>query len=50
MGETERTDCHNLLFTLEGVIRGVRWHLIPKANREELKVEFDKQTRGNEGF
>ncbi len=36
-----RDACYNLLFALEGAIRGVRWHSIPKDERERLKLEFD---------
>ena len=28
--------CRSLVAALEGAIRGVRWHLIPKAEREQL--------------
>ena len=34
--------CHSLLFALEGAIRGVRWHSIPKSERETLKDRFDE--------
>jgi DNA transformation protein len=37
-----RKDCYNLLFALEGAIRGVRWHSIPKHERARLKQEFDR--------
>ena len=33
--------CYNMLYALEGAIRGVRWHTIPKEERNHLKREFD---------
>lgn len=33
--------CYNMLYALEGAIRGVRWHTIPKDERELLKREFN---------
>ena len=41
----DREACYKLLFALEGAIRGVRWHSIPKAERAELKAEFDGATQ-----
>jgi DNA transformation protein len=32
--------CRSLLAGLEGAIRGVRWHTIPKAEREALWREY----------
>jgi DNA transformation protein len=32
--------CRSMLSGLEGAIRGVRWHLIPKEERERLWVEY----------
>ncbi len=32
--------CRSMLAGLEGAIRGVRWHLIPKPEREALWVEY----------
>lgn len=32
--------CRSMLAGLEGAIRGVRWHLIPKAEREVLWSEY----------
>ena len=37
--------CQSLLFALEGAIRGVRWHSIPKAERASLKARFEEETR-----
>ena len=33
--------CYNMLYALEGAIRGVRWHTISKQERDHLKREFD---------
>ena len=33
--------CYNMLYAIEGAIRGVRWHNIPKEERNLLKREFD---------
>ena len=33
--------CYNMLYAIEGAIRGVRWHNIPKEQRNLLKREFD---------
>lgn len=30
--------CLNKLLALEGAIRGIRWHLLPKGRKEELKA------------
>jgi len=32
--------CRSMLSGLEGAIRGVRWHAIPKEERERLWVEY----------
>lgn len=34
--------CYNMLYALEGAIRGVRWHAIPLEDRRKLKAEFDQ--------
>ena len=34
--------CYSMLCAIEGAIRGVRWHGIPKAERDALKREFDE--------
>lgn len=31
------TACYNMLCALEGAIRGIRWHSLPKERKEELK-------------
>ena len=33
--------CYNMLYAIEGAIRGVRWYAIPKDERNWLKREFD---------
>ena len=33
--------CYNMLYAIEGAIRGIRWHNIPKEERSQLKREFD---------
>ena len=42
IGETDTTACYNMLYALEGAIRGVRWHAIPKEDRKIIKDEFDE--------
>lgn len=32
--------CVNMLYALEGAIRGIRWHQIPKPDRESLHRAF----------
>lgn len=34
--------CYNMLYAIEGAIRGVRWHAIPRDEKQELKAKFDK--------
>lgn len=34
--------CYNKLYALEGAIRGVRWHSIPKEERARLKERYDR--------
>ena len=41
IGETDQSACYNMLYALEGAIRGVRWHAIPEAERRSLKEEYD---------
>ena len=33
--------CYNMLYAIEGAIRGMRWHNISKEERSQLKKEFD---------
>lgn len=37
--------CRSMLAGLEGAIRGMRWHAIPKAEREALWKEYEARTR-----
>ena len=37
----DKSACYNMLYALEGAIRGLRWHAIPKDERAQLKMEFD---------
>jgi len=32
---------YNLLYALEGAIRGVRWHSLPKEDRARVRAEYD---------
>ena len=34
--------CYNMLYALEGAIRGLRWHDIPKEERNKVKDAFDQ--------
>lgn len=36
----EDAPCRSMLSGLEGAIRGVRWHAIPKEERERLWVDY----------
>lgn len=38
------SSCRSALCALEGAIRGVRWHSIPKAERDELWKTFLTRT------
>ncbi|MBI9044748.1 MAG: TfoX/Sxy family protein [Anaerolineaceae bacterium] len=40
--ENDLSACYNMLYALEGAIRGIRWHNIPKEERVMLKEEFDR--------
>ena len=40
---TDQSACYNMLYALEGAIRGIRWHLIPKEKRANLKKMFDER-------
>ncbi len=41
IGDTDNSACYNMLYALEGAIRGVRWHTLPKEDRRKLKEAFD---------
>jgi len=34
--------CINMLYALEGAIRGIRWHNLDKNRKSELKEFFDR--------
>jgi len=38
--------CRSRLSALEGAIRGVRWHLIPKPERDLLWQELERRSAG----
>lgn len=40
---------YNLLYALEGAVRGVRWHDIDRPELERLKAEYDRRRRGGGG-
>ncbi len=35
--------CYNKLYALEGAIRGIRWHDIPKEERAVVKAKYDSE-------
>ena len=39
----EEGPCRSMLAALEGAIRGVRWHAIPKSERDELWREYQQR-------
>lgn len=41
--QPEDPPCRSLLAGLEGAIRGIRWHAIPKAEREQLWQDYQKR-------
>jgi len=41
---TDDPPCRSMLSGLEGAIRGVRWHAIPKDERDRLWKEFQART------
>lgn len=41
IGETDQSACYNMLYALEGAVRGIRWHSIPREERQQLKEEYD---------
>jgi DNA transformation protein len=34
---------YNMLYAIEGAIRGVRWHSIPKGDLRKLREEYDRK-------
>ena len=41
IGESDLSVCYNMLFAFEGAIQGIRWHGIPKEERQVLKEAYD---------
>ncbi|NIM95139.1 MAG: competence protein TfoX [Anaerolineales bacterium] len=41
IGQTDISACYNMLYAIEGAIRGIRWHAIPKDERDTLRRRFD---------
>lgn len=39
--ERDVSACYNMLYAIEGAIRGVRWHDLPKEERKRLREAFD---------
>ena len=42
IGQKDKSACYNMLYAIEGAIRGVRWHSMLKEERAQLKKEFDQ--------
>jgi len=42
IGGMDMSAYYNMLYALEGAIRGIRWHVIPKEDREKIKAEFKR--------
>ena len=42
IGAADISACYNMLYALEGAIRGIRWHDIPSEDRQMIKEEFNK--------
>ena len=40
--DVDLSACYNMLYAIEGAIRGIRWHAIPKNERDRLKEKFDQ--------
>jgi DNA transformation protein len=45
IGVADETACYNMLYALEGAIRGIRWHAIPKNDRENLKAQYAQKAQ-----
>lgn len=43
INEKSKRGCYNMLYALEGAIQGIRWHDLPKEEREILKKEYLKE-------
>ena len=42
MQEENLDTCYSMLYALEGAIQGIRWHAIPKEERNLIKQNFDQ--------
>jgi DNA transformation protein len=42
IGHTDPSACYNMLYAIEGAIRGVRWHAIPRDERAQVRDQFDR--------
>jgi DNA transformation protein len=47
--KSEDAPCASMLSGLEGAIRGVRWHTIPKDEREGLWRRYQARCEGGKG-
>lgn len=41
----EGSGCYNMLYALEGAIRGCRWHSISRDERNSLREQFDNAVK-----
>jgi len=39
------SSCRSVLFALAGAIRGIRWHDIPKPDRDALRAAFEARAQ-----
>ena len=46
IGEGHEAGCDNMLYALEGAVRGIRWHDIPKDDRKKIKSHFRQTLSG----
>lgn len=37
--------CIDMLYALEGAVRGIRWHSIPREDKDSLKTFFDSVSK-----
>jgi len=40
---------YNLLYALEGAVRAVRWHSLPKEDRARVRTEYDDRLSRSDG-
>jgi DNA transformation protein len=50
VGPGDDAPCASMLSGLEGAIRGLRWHGIPKAHRDELWRRYCERVREQDGL